>query len=661
MRPMPFCIVLTTLCFPIFSAADASAGETPATELVRRLGDPSFEVRERAAEDLRKAGRAAVAALRQGLQDMDAEVRRRCAELLPMAQRTDLDVRLDDFLTDDADKLTPLPGWVRFKKLAGADRQARLLYASIYRADAALLEMLEKDANLVGAQLGDRCKRVLGPTNGKRPGEGAGPSDGELGGLLLAAACQSGDGDKANQFYNSLYQPALRSLTRGNPAARRLLAPYLAKQLNEPWKVGNSVWIARNLGLSEFIEDTLKPEARRMATAAAAKPDDANLICQAASLASNLGMQDALAGTLRPAALKLAAAVADKPDDYSKFWQTYSTLQMLRMQETIDGTLKPAVCKLIGDVAAKPDDSNKFWQALNLARALQLKEPVEQVLKPAAVKQLIVLSQQLADQNKMHQAINLVQSFDLKDASEDFLKPAARRLAAAAAAQPADLQKFQQAVHLVTTLAMKDAADAVLQPAVRKMAATATSDLNQLHQTHSFAQSLGMKETIDELLKPQVRKALLAGVNQPVNQGTIQQAINLARILAPKEGVPLAVKAAVTKDVNAWTKGQALLFVAEFGGKENIAQLEPALTDGGSLGQMGFNFATINTEVRDVALAATIALSGQSLDDYDFPYLKLFGGAARPLAQSSANCFGFSDAAGRDAAFKKWKASTLKK
>ena len=71
------------------------------------------------------------------------------------------------------------------------------------------------------------------------------------------------------------------------------------------------------------------------------------------------------------------------------------------------------------------------------------------------------------------------------------------------------------------------------------------------------------------------------------------------------------------------------------------------LTDTTSLGQMQFNQVRINTEMRDVALAAMILLSGQNVQEYEFPYIK----AVRINQQYLAyNYFGFSDnaSAGRN-------------
>jgi hypothetical protein len=163
-----------------------------------------------------------------------------------------------------------------------------------------------------------------------------------------------------------------------------------------------------------------------------------------------------------------------------------------------------------------------------------------------------------------------------------------------------------------------------------------------------------MTETVDKTLKTQARRALLEAIDRPIGQN-VQQVLQVARTLGLKEGVPLALKAAREKKINAWSRGNAILFVADFGGTEHIGQLEGILNDTGSLGALGGNFTTIATEVRDVALAAMVSLNGDSLNDYGFWYVKLFGGGKVPLASLSPQCFGFADANAREAALKKWR------
>jgi hypothetical protein len=647
--------ILCTAAGLLMVLSNVAAEDVPAPrDLVRRLGDPSFTERDRASGAIMRLGRSAVAALQEGLKDPDAEVRRRSAELLPLARRSDLDVRLDAFIAGSEESSAPFPGWLRFRQLAGKDPSARWLFVAIGRSDLPLLETLEKDSSRVGSQLAERCRKT-GGRPGVRLGVDSSGTDAEMAGLLLAAACSSDKSSTAsNQFMSYLYGDRMRSFCRENLAARHLLAKFLGRQLEEPWRLHQTVWIARTLGLDEFIESTLKPEARKLATAAAARPDDSGNLSQAASMATMLGLHDTIETLLKPAARLLAEKTAERPDDPGRVYQTLNLLQTLNMQNTINSTLRPAAFMTIASVAEKPYDQYRFQMALNLARTLQLKEPIDQVLKPAAVKALISLAQQI-QQNpaQMHAALNLVQTFDLKEASEDFLKPAARRLAEAAA-RSSDPGKLAQAAEFITSLGVSDGSAESLRGAVRKLAADSTADINRINELVTVAQSLGMTETIDTTLKAQARRALLAAKDRPVSQN-VQQVLQLARTMQLKEGVPFALKAAREKRINAWSRGIAILFVADFGGKEHIPEMESLLNDSASLGAMGINFSAIPTEVRDVALAAMVVLSGDSLNDYGFWYVKLFGGGKGPLSSLSAQCYGFADTNAREAAVKKWR------
>jgi hypothetical protein len=653
MLPLPI-RTATHVTILLLGLAGVAIGAAPtAADLVSRLGDPSFAERERASEAILRLGRGAVPALESGLQSSDAEVRRRVAELLPLARRSDLDVRFDSFIAGDDEP--PLPGWNRFRQLAGDDRSARCLFVSLGRNEPALLETLEKEPAQVGNQLAERTRRMAARSI-RRPVADAADQSAAADALLLVAACSTEKNSAAaQQFYNCLYQPDMRSAVRGNVAAQRLLTPFLSRQLDQPWRIHQAVWLARNLGLDEFTENTLKPAARKQAVAAAARAGEPNGLMQAASLATMLGLSDTMETVLKPAARQLAESALEKPDDPARLYQVLNLLQTLNMQDEIDSTLRPAASEAIAGIARKPYDQYRFQLALNLAKSLKLDEPLEQVLKPAAVKALIDACKELPNNpSQLNVALNLVQTFELNAARDDFLKPAVRRLAVAAA-NSGDFMKLNTATRAVTSLALTDVVNDTLRPAVHKLAAAdASEDPERLSRLIAMAEKLGMKDTIDTVLKPRVRQGLRAAVDRPIGQN-LHSYLQLARSLAIKDGVPLALKAAQTKSLSAGSRGTALLFVAEFGDKSDIPRLEGLLTDTTVVGSIGLNFDTIHTEVRDVALAAVVSLSGQSPADYDFPYLRFFGGAMRGLSSQSAHCFGFCDKASREAALKKWK------
>jgi hypothetical protein len=133
--------------------------QVKAENLVRALGDRSFKVREQASHDLLLLGRPAFTALQQGLMDENPEIRARCRRLWPVVFEMDLHARLEAFLADGEGKQThDLPGWQRFRKIAGADRQARELFAKMVRADGALMDLAEnRPEELPPDRLGKRA------------------------------------------------------------------------------------------------------------------------------------------------------------------------------------------------------------------------------------------------------------------------------------------------------------------------------------------------------------------------------------------------------------------------------------------------------------------------------------------------------------------------
>jgi hypothetical protein len=97
-----------------------------AETLVRQLGSQAFRDRDTATRELFRMGRLALPALYDAREDADPEVRMRAERLLPRAEAEDLRARVDTFLADAEGKFThDLPGWHRFKALAGKDQLVR--------------------------------------------------------------------------------------------------------------------------------------------------------------------------------------------------------------------------------------------------------------------------------------------------------------------------------------------------------------------------------------------------------------------------------------------------------------------------------------------------------------------------------------------------------
>jgi hypothetical protein len=109
-----------------------------AKELVAKLGDPIFRVRDDATRELKKLGRAALPALDETLnKTTDPEVRNRCETLLPAIEEADLKARLIAFLADTDRKYDhKLRYWPEFSAIAGDTATSRELFADINRTKA---------------------------------------------------------------------------------------------------------------------------------------------------------------------------------------------------------------------------------------------------------------------------------------------------------------------------------------------------------------------------------------------------------------------------------------------------------------------------------------------------------------------------------------------
>src|SRR5271165_1606608 len=99
MKHLPH-LPLALLMLPVL-ASPGRADIVPAPEeLVRRLGDESYPVREEAGKQLLRLGVAARDALLNGVKNSDLEIRRRCRDLLPSILEADRKARLAAFVAD---------------------------------------------------------------------------------------------------------------------------------------------------------------------------------------------------------------------------------------------------------------------------------------------------------------------------------------------------------------------------------------------------------------------------------------------------------------------------------------------------------------------------------------------------------------------------------
>lgn len=277
-----------------------------ARELIRQLGSASFRERDRATRELRKMGRLALAALAERQGDPDPEVRMRVGAILPRAAADDLRAKVGAFLADAAGRYThDLPGWSRFRALAGGDRATRDLFAEVVRDKEnheilVALRGVPADraaglAALAGAVTESAADRppvaeLLRALDARRQGVQArvnpvvpagvrrvvAPDLPAVALLLVADSLVSEKGHSRTQFQyqliNYLHTPSVRDASAGNgkygPAFRPLVRHWLESR-DGPIGLASALSLVRTLRFEAGVATRL---AARVLRAAGAQP-----------------------------------------------------------------------------------------------------------------------------------------------------------------------------------------------------------------------------------------------------------------------------------------------------------------------------------------------------------------------------------------------------
>lgn len=185
--------------------------------------------------------------------------------------------------------------------------------------------------------------------------------------------------------------------------------------------------------------------------------------------------------------------------------------------------------------------------------------------------------------------------------------------------------------------------------------ASVSKDIQTFYMMNNMFYQPSVKQGFTD--NPNSRKLLMAFLESRNNAQTSQQIFYIAKQMGLKEAVPMALKVIEDKAANQYARGMAVLFIGQMGAKEHRKDLEKLLEDKTAIGTVNTGTGKINAQMRDVALASLIMTSGQNVWDYDFPYMKNFRGYRGGDLNLPPYYYGFSDDAGRDAAFKKWKDS----
>ncbi|MCE9530750.1 MAG: hypothetical protein K8T89_06445 [Planctomycetes bacterium] len=145
------------------------------------------------------------------------------------------------------------------------------------------------------------------------------------------------------------------------------------------------------------------------------------------------------------------------------------------------------------------------------------------------------------------------------------------------------------------------------------------------------------------------RKLFFAWAENRNDINSISQTLSVIQNMNLKEGIDFAVKVMKMKDLQIWTRAQALTCVGKMGGKEHLAAMEAMLEDKTQVTNIQWNNVNISTQINDIALAMAIHLSGQKHNEYGFDALQ-----SQPGLLWAYHYLGFSTDEKRKVAYKKY-------
>jgi hypothetical protein len=158
------------------------------------------------------------------------------------------------------------------------------------------------------------------------------------------------------------------------------------------------------------------------------------------------------------------------------------------------------------------------------------------------------------------------------------------------------------------------------------------------------------------------RAIMIAWLDSRQDPVDMYQAMSLASNLhMPEQQLRLAARLLATPGAASVYRGQAVMNLARIGNKEHIPLLEKAMSDSGVLtvirksiaGKPVNEWESHDVQVRDAALAVSIILSGQKMEDYGF--VDQFKANGVDASTYTYTRYYFQDEDQRKAALDKWK------
>lgn len=133
--------------------------------IISRLGDPSYIVRNDAESELLKIGGPAIEPLKKLLthrdsHEPDSEILLRATRLLILIERNEHARKIREFL-NGSDNKCDLAGWSEFSKIVGSGKSARKLFVGMHESQSGLVSTIDQGKDAAEKSFQDVVKRSL--------------------------------------------------------------------------------------------------------------------------------------------------------------------------------------------------------------------------------------------------------------------------------------------------------------------------------------------------------------------------------------------------------------------------------------------------------------------------------------------------------------------
>lgn len=622
-------------------------------DLISSLSSKNYREREAAYKKLRAMGSEARPLLLQGLETRQLETRLRCQTLLNELAVSTLAKELLEFRIAGEDAKKIPKGWEKFSKVFGKEVSARILFTLVCEQDPELIESLEDPKANHDDLVAVRCHRIMQKATPINRKDNGAVTSGEIAAVIYAGASAKKLSPTTFQLiYSAFTRPGVKAYFPRTKQIESALTSIMKGQTSNSSNYYQKVYLATNLQLQEYIEDHLKKEIEESVDEALVKFEDVNRLQQVVSVARQLGMTDTIENKIKPGVREILREIAKDPKKVGG-WNTMTsmvyTARNINMENDLNTILRPAFLEYVKSY----DDSKQVSQLVYLARAMNMENEVVDALAENFQKRLLEILP-FPDRSELQAIQNDARYLNNNGRFNALLKPAIREFLWKSLSKKINWSELRMAFSMAKQLEMEDLLNEEAKPfIVAKLTDLDDSlSLSDMLQLSYIGRDLQMENAVARELKPSLKKYFEKQNDNKIDSSNASQALSLIQQLNIKEAIPYLYAIAKEKSVASYYRGRAIHLVGILGEPKEINKLREFLDDDSALSGASINGVQLKTQMRDVALACMLHLKGKSLAEYGYDYAQIVQLNFDSMPNS---CLGFSSDERRRSALQKWQ------